>query len=717
MAIVAEPVRRSATIGATHPEQAVVRHLLLALTLLLLSVPVPDVGRTMPVNDAQPTGGAVIVALAGGHGLDDSAQPVPRRAISQLFAPGVRGITPVGNGTYRLTLVAGSEMNTVARLLADPRVRFVEPDVLMTSLSVPIPSAALPDPNDSYWAEQEEMRLIEADRAWTLTTGAPDVVIAVLDTGVDRRHTDLADNVLPGYDFVTEREGAPDDQGHGTFTAGVIAARGNNNIGMAGVCWQCRILPLKILNQHGRGPVSAFSQAIRYAVDHGARVINVSAGSPTRSQAMEEAVEYARAKDVLIVAAVGNTGDQKPSYPAALEPVLAIAATGADDRPTEFSTFGSFVDMAAPGSGVVSALMGSGTLVTRADGSSASAAFVSGAAGLLLSLNPDQTADHLLNILRDTAVDIGRHGRDDYFGAGRLAVFDAALATLDLSPSPDVTVEVSDSGQARLVSGAGFTAGEPLRVWSTTATGQTRVLRDHIASVDGKLSLDLWQHTDLLPGPQVLTIVGERSLAVGRLPLTVATPSAPSYFPPLPTPPASDARLYFPETGHTLSGRFRDYWEKHGGLAIFGYPISEEFRETSTTDGKVYVVQYFERNRFEYHPELEGTLHAVQLGLLGSLTTRGRYFPPASVLPPDGIYFTATRHTLTGEFRRYWEENGDLRVFGYPISEPFTEDGRVVQYFERNRFELYPEHPPEHRVLLGLLGRDLAQRNGYLPTP
>ncbi|HEY1011309.1 MAG TPA: hypothetical protein VGE07_01310 [Herpetosiphonaceae bacterium] len=176
-----------------------------------------------------------------------------------------------------------------------------------------------------------------------------------------------------------------------------------------------------------------------------------------------------------------------------------------------------------------------------------------------------------------------------------------------------------------------------------------------------------------------------------------------------------DERL-FPETGYALRGEFLRYWEAHGGLAIFGYPISEVLWE----DGR--LVQYLERNRLELHPENPAPFR-VLLGLLGEerLRSQGRDWraaPPAPITTDrDCLYFRETRHSLCGEFRRYWEAHGGVAQFGFPITQPAPErsetDGKTyeVQYFERNRMELHPENPAPHRVLLGLLG---SWRAGWL---
>ncbi len=178
---------------------------------------------------------------------------------------------------------------------------------------------------------------------------------------------------------------------------------------------------------------------------------------------------------------------------------------------------------------------------------------------------------------------------------------------------------------------------------------------------------------------------------------------------------AAPNSVYFPATGHTLSDQFLTFWRTHGALSIFGYPVSQPLE----IGGR--HVQYFERARFELHPEFQGTPYEVELELLGAESTVSRTgedpFKPDSAITdwhdtPDRAYFAPTGHYLAYGFKSYWETHGALGVFGYPISEEFTENDRTVQYFERARFEWWPEHRgTQYEIQLGLLGSWAASRD------
>ncbi len=195
--------------------------------------------------------------------------------------------------------------------------------------------------------------------------------------------------------------------------------------------------------------------------------------------------------------------------------------------------------------------------------------------------------------------------------------------------------------------------------------------------------------------------------------LTVAqaiSPAAPA------TAADSSVTTYFAETGHNLAFGFRDYWQAHDGLAGFGLPISEEFRQVNATDGNEYTVQYFERARFEYHPEISDPNYQVSLGFLGREAAVRDNVSMAKATPKRSsiAYFAATGHNVGGVFLQYWQQHGGLDRFGYPISESVQDQsGRTVQYFERARFDAFPElAASSDDVLIAPLGYDSMVGSG-----
>jgi spore germination protein YaaH len=245
----------------------------------------------------------------------------------------------------------------------------------------------------------------------------------------------------------------------------------------------------------------------------------------------------------------------------------------------------------------------------------------------------------------------------------------------------------------------------------------------------GQEDPQIWNTISTIPTPLPVTATPQvyqpGATTTPYVPAT-ATPRPPTATPtPKPKPVACNTitaftstpdRLFFRETGHSLRGAFLKYWQQNGGLPVFGFPLTEEYTERSPTDGKQYTVQYFERNRFEYHPENQAP-NNVQLGLLGVQIVGDRLFPPAVDPAPgaDTLYFPQVAHTISGAFLSYWQSKGGLRQFGYPISEPVLErsniDGKTytVQYTERARLELHPEYAgSDAEVLLGLLGLNIS---------
>jgi subtilisin family serine protease len=274
-------------------------------------------------------------------------------------------------------------------------------------------------PNDPYLYDQaDELWNVRAEHAWAITTGSADVVVAVVDTGVDRSHPDLKGRVLDGRDLVAGGTRPPDPNGHGTAVAGVIAARGDDGIGIAGMAWKSRILPVRVLDQHGWGWDSDVAAGIVWAADQGARVINLSLGGPSPSPVLEAAVAHATAKGALVVAAAGNDGTDEPMYPAAISGVVAVGAANVFGQLTEFSSFGPWIDVTAPGVDVLTTIPRAKGSYAYVSGTSIAAPFVSGTAALVLGRWPTRTPPQARSALRPTPPEAGPPGIDAYVGWG-----------------------------------------------------------------------------------------------------------------------------------------------------------------------------------------------------------------------------------------------------------------------------------------------------------
>lgn len=228
-------------------------------------------------------------------------------------------------------------------------------------------------------------------------------------------------------------------------------------------------------------------------------------------------------------------------------------------------------------------------------------------------------------------------------------------------------------------------------------------------------------------GSTLLVINGKTNSVQGFIQLNAPPASFTDNAKPVPAPPSGIRGLYFKDTGHTLTGKFFDYWQKNGGLAGFGLPITEPFQEPNNEAGHVITVQYFERARLELHPENAGTPYEVELGLLGHQFTaltgprvNGQFISGETSPVSGGILFKETGHTVTGKFLEYWQQNGGLARHGLPLTEPTEEknpiDGKtyLVQYFERSRLELHPEFAgTPYEVLMGLLGTQSLRAQGW----
>jgi thermitase len=283
---------------------------------------------------------------------------------------------------------------------------------------------------------------IKATAGWEETTGVDSVVIAIVDTGVDLAHPDLKNKIKsPGYDFVNGDTEAQDDHGHGTMVAGIAAAETNNYEGIAGVAWNAKILPVKVLNQYGQGIAVNIINGIIWAADNGAQIMNLSFGQPNKDNALEEALKYAVEKKGVFIAAAAGNDNTAVYFPASSDLyVCAVAATDYNDQRTIWSNFGPEIDVAAPGDKIITtypvALTPAGFQPYKfQDGTSMASAHVAGLAALIKGIKPSLTPGDIRNIIRYSADDVNASvykGKDDFIGYGRINM-EKALVPLKIT--------------------------------------------------------------------------------------------------------------------------------------------------------------------------------------------------------------------------------------------------------------------------------------------
>ncbi|MBE9223053.1 peptidase S8 [Cyanobacterium stanieri LEGE 03274] len=305
-------------------------------------------------------------------------------------------------------------LKTLRRSGLREKIEYIEPNYIYHTLDIP---------NDPDYSKQWNLRAINLERAWADSKGEG-VTVAVIDTGVSRVPDLEQTEFVEGYDFVNDRTEALDDVGHGTHVAGTIAQSTNNNYGVAGIAYKAKIMPLKVLG-FGGGTVADIAEAIRFAADNGADVINMSLGGGGDSHLMRDAIDYAHKKGVVIIAAAGNENDNSASYPARYPKVISVSALDAIGEKAPYSNFGAGIDISAPG-GSEKGLIIQETITGNNQqpsfegfqGTSMAAPHVAGVAALIKATgikDPEEVRQILIESAREVAEDPFNH-----YGAGRL---------------------------------------------------------------------------------------------------------------------------------------------------------------------------------------------------------------------------------------------------------------------------------------------------------
>jgi len=454
---------------------------------------------------------------------------------------------PIVSGLALARLESGQTLDqAIQTLVRNPAVKYVEPNYIVSTQAIPN------DPRfSSLWGLHNTGQTggvsgadMDVPQAWDLQTGN-NVVIAVIDTGVDYNHPDLVGNIwtntdeipnngrdddgngyiddVRGWDFSGNDNNPMDDNNHGTHVSGTIAARGNNGTGITGVNWSAQIMPLKFMNASGQGTTASAIEAIQYAVANGARISNNSWGGPGFSRALYDAIALANAAGHVFVAAAGNSSrnnDVSPDYPASfdLPNIIAVAATDENDRLAGFSNFGArSVDVAAPGVNILSSVRFSN--YRSFSGTSMAAPHVAGVAGLLRASQPSLSAADVRSILISSSDSVaslaGRVVAD-----GRVNAFQALLSlNIDPAPTP-VTISISPNSSTTTVGNMiQFTAtgGTAPYSWSVSNPGVASI------SATGQL-------TALAVGSTTVTAMdaNANSGASGTISVTSAEPPSPA---------------------------------------------------------------------------------------------------------------------------------------------------------------------------------------------
>lgn len=364
------------------------------------------------------------------------AGPLVRQNSLRAMGLNTLETSPQGE-VLRLQVEPGQEAEVMADLLARGQVEYASPNYYVYAMG---------DPNDPYYGLQWGLKEaqdhdIDAPEAWNIHTGTNSAIVAVIDTGVDLDHPDLVAKITSGgqtgYNYILPGTLPDDDNGHGTHVAGIAAASGNDNQGVAGVSWGARIMPLKVLNASGTGSIYNLALAIRYAADHGSKVINMSLGGScgTGWPDVESAVNYAVSKGVVLVAASGNNSASVVSCPGAINGVMAVGATDSDDVRAYYSNYGTALDVMAPGSSIYSTWPGGS--YNYLSGTSMATPHVAGLVALLWSFAPSLNNYQVQSLIQNNADDLGTAGWDQEYGYGRINAYRTLLsASLQVAPAP-----------------------------------------------------------------------------------------------------------------------------------------------------------------------------------------------------------------------------------------------------------------------------------------
>ena len=347
----------------------------------------------------------------------------------------------------------------LARLENHPLLEYAEPDYVGTG------GATVP--NDTYYGSQWGHVNIESPNAWDITTGTSSVIVAVLDTGVNATLAEFSGRTVAGYDYANGDADPSDDNGHGTAVASVIGANTDNGSKIAGTDWNCKIMPVKVLDAGNSGLYSWWASGVNFAVANGAKVINLSAGGGSTSSSLVSAIQNAVSQGVIFVTITHNYSSPVVTFPGTLPETITVGATKSNDERASFSNWGPEIDLVAPGTNIYGIYNNGATYVWW--GTSFAAPHVAGVASLLASVRPDINNEEVRTLLcagaEDQVGDAGEDtpGFDNYYGWGRLN----AWHTLQLATEPAEVSRMYDFAIMTWNTPANASSKQPYKVETT----------------------------------------------------------------------------------------------------------------------------------------------------------------------------------------------------------------------------------------------------------
>lgn len=380
-------------------------------------------------------------------------------------------------------------------------VVFAEPDYVVAPDQTATPMSA----NDPYFGSAWHLNKMSCPTAWTTTTGSSSIIVAILDTGCDPTHPDLAPKYVPGWNTYDNTADTSDVYGHGTATAGTAAAASNNGAGVTSIAWNCRIMPIRISDTAGMGYSSTVSAGLTWAADHGARVANISY-QLDQSASVQSAAQYFMSRGGVVTMSAGNSGQLLTSVDTPY--IITVSATDANDVLASWSNRGPDVDLSAPGVGIWTTSRGG--LYGSWSGTSFSAPATAGVAALILSANPSLTGSQVETILKQSADDLGTAGYDTSYGWGRVNAARAVAMAMNTAGYVDTTapaVNFLSPGNGGTVAG---TTSVQIAASDTGGIASIMLSLDgvQIGSYSSSSATWTWNTTAATNGTHTLTAIG-----------------------------------------------------------------------------------------------------------------------------------------------------------------------------------------------------------------